>query len=349
MSSEDRTRRRGLAGPLTKSLVFVVVTGLATGALALSIADTGVGRTVGYTARFTDVTGLAPGDSIRIAGVRVGQVDSVSVVDHRIAQVHFSVDRDKPLPESVTASVKYLDLVGRRYVDLERGPGAVDRTLPPGGLIPAERTTPALDLAQLFHGFQPLFQGLAPDQVNQLANEIVQVLQGQGGTVDSLLRTVGSLTSTLAGKDQVIGQVIDNLNTVLATVNSREAGFADLVGTLQQLVSGFAADREPIGQSLDAIAGLTTSTAGLLDQGRAPLKDSVAQLGRLSTNLADNSGQVESFLRTTPEKMRTIGRLTSYGSWLNLYLCEAKVTGVTTYDGSAPPTGLPVTESRCRG
>ncbi|WP_441248888.1 MCE family protein [Kitasatospora sp. McL0602] len=342
-------RRQSLAGPIAKSAVFVLVTSLATGALALSIADTGVGPTVGYQARFTDVTGLAAGDSIRIAGVRVGQVDSVEVVDHRIAQVHFSVDRGRQLPESVTASVKYLNLVGQRYVELQRGPGAVDRTLPPGGTIPLDRTTPALDLTQLFNGFQPLFQGLSPSDVNQLANEIVQVLQGEGGTVDSLIRTVGSLTSTLAAKDQVIGQVVDNLNSVLGTVNSREAGFNDLVATLQQLVSGFAADREPIGRSITAISQLADSTAGLLADGRAPLKETVAQLGRLSTNLADNTPQLESFLRNTPEKMRTIGRLASYGSWLNLYLCEAKVSGVTTSDGSKPPTGLPVTESRCQG
>ena len=79
------------------------------------------------------------------------------------------------------------------------------------------------------------------------------MLQGEGGTVDSLLAApVGSLTTTLAAKDKVIGQVIDNLNAVLTTVNSREAGFNELITTLQQLVSGFAADREPIGQSISA-------------------------------------------------------------------------------------------------
>ncbi|GAA2132768.1 MlaD family protein [Kitasatospora kazusensis] len=349
MKRTEGVSRRGIAGPLTKSLVFVLVTALATTVLALSIADTGVGSTVGYQARFTDVTGLSAGDSIRIAGVKVGQVDSVGVVDRRIALVHFSVEKDRPLPASVTASVKYLNLVGQRYVDLERGTGAVDRTLAPGAVIPLERTTPALDLTQLFNGFQPLFQGLSPNDVNQLANEIVQVLQGEGGTVDSLLRTVGSLTGTLAGKDQVIGQVIDNLNSVLNTVNTREAGFNDLVTTLQQLVSGFAGDRKPIGDSITAISQLTTSTAGLLADGRAPLKDSIAQLGRLSTNLADSTPELESFLRNTPEKMSTVGRLASYGSWLNLYLCEATVSGVTTSDGSTPPTGLAITEARCKG
>ncbi|BFO21194.1 hypothetical protein SHKM778_75820 [Streptomyces sp. KM77-8] len=47
--------------------------------------------------------------------------------------------------------------------------------------------------------------------------------------------------------------------------------------------------------------------------------------------------------------MTALARLSSYGSWFNLYLCEARVSGVTTSDGSEPPTGIAVTESRCRG
>ncbi|MFC8449197.1 MCE family protein [Kitasatospora sp. NPDC057223] len=340
-------RRRSIAGPLAKSVVFVIVTVLATTALAFSIAGTGVGDTVGYHARFSDTTGLTAGDSVRIAGVKVGRVDSIRVVDRRLAEVRFSVARDRPLPASATAAVKYLNLVGQRYLDLGQGAGPVDRSLTPGDTIPLERTTPALDLTQLFDGFQPLFQGLSPQDVNQLAGEIVQVLQGEGGTVDSLLRTMGSLTGTLAGKDQVIGQVVDNLNSVLATVNDRESGFRDLVATLRQLVTGFAGDREPIGQSVTAIAALTASTTGLLQDGRAPLKDSIGQLGRLSANLADGTPQLENFLRQTPEKMRAIGRAASYGSWFNLYLCQATVSGVAAADGSAPPTGITSTEARC--
>ncbi len=87
----------------------------------------------------------------------------------------------------------------------------------------------------------------------------------------------------------------------------------------------------------------------MLADGRAPLKDSIAQLGRLSTNLADGTPQLESFLRNTPDKLRTVGRLASYGSWLNLYLCEAKVSGVTSSEGGTPLTGIAITEPRCRG
>ncbi len=342
-------KRRSIAGPLVKSIAFIVVTVLATTVLAVSIANTGVGDTAPYKARFSDATGLIPGDSVRIAGVKVGQVESIRVADRRVAEVSFSVQKGRKLPASVTASIKYLNMVGQRYIDLDQGSGPVGRSFSTGDTIPLERTTPALDLTQLFNGFQPLFEGLSPNEINDLAGSIVQVLQGEGSTVDSLIRHVGSLTTTVAAKDKVIGEVIKNLNIVLKTVNDREAGFNDLVTTLQKLVTGFSGDRKPLGEAVVAMGDLTTVTADLLQEGREPLKKDIAELGRLSKNLGDNSPAIENFLTKTPAKMRAITRIASYGSWLNLYLCEAKVTGVATSDGSKPPTGIAITESRCQG
>ncbi|MFC7217708.1 MCE family protein [Streptomyces polyrhachis] len=338
----------GMTGPLVKSAVFVAVTALATTGLAFSIANTDVGDTDTYRARFTDTMGLNAGDSVRVAGVKVGEVESVKVVDRRYAQISFTVREGRRLPASSTAAIKYLNMVGQRFVELEPGDGPLDKQLAPGATIPIERTKPALDLTQLFNGFQPLFAGLSPADTNKLAGEIVQVLQGEGATVESLVRTVGSLTSTLAKKDKVIGEVIDNLTTVVDTVNERQTEFNDLLVTLQELVSGFAGDRKPLGDALQAMGDLTTSTADLVGDGRAPLKEDIRQVGRVSDRLADNAPLLEDFLAKAPVKMRTLGRLASYGSWFNLYLCEARVSGVTsTYADQKSPTGIAITQPRC--
>jgi phospholipid/cholesterol/gamma-HCH transport system substrate-binding protein len=213
---------RNLTGPLIKAAIFVLVTGLATAVLAVSISNTGVGDTATYYAKFTDATSLNPGDDVRINGVRVGQVDGLSIVDQKVARVEFSVDRNRRLPAGVAAVIKYRNMVGQRYIALQRG--SQSGNLPQGAEIPLERTTPALDLTDLFNGFKPLFQALSPKDVNQLSGEIVQVLQGEGGTVESLLAHTGSLTTTLAGRDKVIGEVITNLNSVLKTINVAAAG-----------------------------------------------------------------------------------------------------------------------------
>lgn len=327
---------RNLAGPLIKGLIFVLVTGLATAVLAVSISNTSVGDTIHYAARFTDVTSLNPGDDVRIRGVRVGQVDDMSVVDGHLALVRFSVDRTKPLPGDVTATIKYRNMVGQRYIALDRGEKLSADLLTENAEIPIDRTNPALDLTDLFNGFKPLFQALSPSDVNQLSGEIVQVLQGEGGTVDSLLAHTGSLTTTLAGRDQVIGSVITNLNSVLANINGQGDALSTLVATLQRLVSGLAGDRAAIGDAIEGVADLTTATAGLLDVARAPLKDSIAGLGAVSTNLVTGQEDLEQFLTVTPTKFQQVGRVASYGSWVNFYLCESIVVADPTRNYDSP-------------
>ena len=339
--------KRSLAGPVIKSAIFIVITVTLTAILGISIAHSGVSATVGYQAVFRDVTGLSVGDDVDIAGVRVGDVTSISVYGRDEAAVGFAVQAGRTLPASATATIKYLNLVGQRYMELGQGTGPVGRSLPPGGTIPVARTTPALNLTVLFNGFQPLFQALSPGDVNQLSSEIIQIFQGQSPNITQLVASVGSLTTTLATRDQVIGELITNLDTVLHTVSKRSGELAGLVNTLQELVSGLAADRQPIGNAISGIASLTNATAGLLQVARAPLHADVVQLGRLATNLNNNSGTVNSFLHTLPVKMEEIGKLASYGGWLNFFLCDATVTGVKEQFGPNP-TGVHVTAARCR-
>jgi len=340
-------KRASIAGPLIKSVIFIAVTTTLTTVLGISIAQTGVSGTTGYQAVFSDVTGLTVGGDVDIAGVRVGDVTSISVYHRDLALVGFAVQSGRQLPASVTASIRYLNLVGQRYIELGQGAGPAGAVLPPGGTIPLVQTTPALDLTALFNGFQPLFQALSPGDVNELASEIIQAFQGESPNIDALVLTIGSLTTALATKDQVIDDVIGNLNSVLSTITSRGNALAGLVTTLQQLVSGLAADRQSIGSAIGAISSLDSATAGLLQVGRAPLSQDITQLGRLAANLAANSGPVNTFLENLPLKMADITRLASYGSWLNFYLCAATVTGVRSASGGPGPSGVPVTAERC--
>jgi phospholipid/cholesterol/gamma-HCH transport system substrate-binding protein len=341
-------KRKSLAGPIIKSAIFIVITAIVTAILGISIAHSGVSATVGYQAVFTDVTGLTVGDDVDIAGVRVGDVTSISVFERNKALVGFAVQSGRTLPVSVTATIKYLNLVGQRYIELGQGTGPVGQTLRPGSTIPEKRTTPALDLTVLFNGFQPLFQALSPGDVNQLSAEIIQVFQGESPNITALVASVGSLTTALATRDQVIGTVIDNLNSVLHTIGVRSGELSNLVTTLQQLVSGLAADRQPIGSAISAIASLSSATAGLLQVARPPLRTDIAQLGRVAGTLADNTPTVNTFLKNLPVKMSQIARLASYGSWLNFFMCDALVSGVKEKFGPTP-TGVPVTAARCEG
>jgi phospholipid/cholesterol/gamma-HCH transport system substrate-binding protein len=313
---------RNFVAPLIKMTIFAVITVTLTALLGLTIANSTVGPTTGYTARFTDATGLNVGDDIRMSGVRIGQVTDISVAENKYADVRFDIEASRQLPRTVTATIKYRNLIGQRYVSLAIGSGDTNAVLRPSDTIPIDRTQPALNLTQLFNGFQPLFQALQPEEVNKLASELIQVLQGEGGTIDSVLAHTASLASTVASKDKVIGQVIDNLNTVLDTVNDRTNEVSGLIDQLQQLATGLAQQRGTIGDAISALGDLTNSTAGLLANVRPPLKDDIAALGVLANTLADHGDTVDKFLAGLPHKVQTISRVSSYGGWYNYYLCS---------------------------
>jgi phospholipid/cholesterol/gamma-HCH transport system substrate-binding protein len=335
---------------LAKVAVFMVFTISATVLLGLTITNSSLQSSADYQARFTDVTSLNEGDDVRIGGVRVGQVETISLLGNGQAEVEFSLDAARRVPIDTRATLKYRNLVGQRYIALSPGRNGTTRVLPPGGTIPVERTAPAINLTELFNGFKPLFRALSPKDVNQLSYEIIQVLQGEGGTVRSLLTHTASLTATLAEKDRVIGELIENLNAVLGRVSARNSELSSLLVTLQEFVSGLAEDRRPIGDALDSVAGLTETTAGFLDDARVPLRKDIAGLESVAGLLADNDELVERFLTRLPGKVATINPTGSYGSWFNFYLCRASgQVGVSSLNIEQPLLPVPTTEQpqRC--
>ncbi len=317
---------RGLTGPLVKLVVFAVVTTMAAYVLVSTITNAGYGEQITYRAQFTDVAGLVEGDEVRIAGVRVGQVAGIGLADQTdrpVAEVELEVSATVPLPEAVEATIRYRNLVGQRYIALTEGEGSRGETLEEGDVIPLAQTTNALDLTVLFGGFQPLLQALSPADVNRVSFEIIQVFQGEGGTVESLLAHVGSLTNSLADRDQVIGSVIDNLTTVMGTLAARDQQLSGLVVSLQQFVTGLAGDREVIFDSLATIDELAVATSGFLEDARAPLTADIAALEDLSRNLGDSGEVVERFLQTVPAKLDLTTRTAINGSWFNFFMCRA--------------------------
>lgn len=306
---------------LTKAVAFTVATVLATIVLA-SVIDNGTsGAQREYTAVFTDATSLNEGDDVRMAGVKVGTVSEIDVTDGDLAQVRFSVAKTAPMTEGTRLELRFRNLIGQRYINVDASE-AQGPHLAPGHTFDLDATKPALDLTLLFNGFQPLFKLLDPEDVNTLSSQIIQVFQGEGPTVEDLISSTGELATTLADRDQVIGELIDNLSVVMSTIRDRTDQLDTTIVTMRQLVEGLNQDRETIGSTIEGLGALTTSVSGLLEEGREPLRQSIHELGELSQNLSDAEPQLESFLKTAPTKFDRIGRIASYGSWLNTYVCS---------------------------
>ncbi|HZC70520.1 MAG TPA: MlaD family protein [Jatrophihabitans sp.] len=336
---------RNWVGPLIKLVIFLVVTAVLTYVLGATIANSSFGSTNTYSAEFSDVTGLQIGDDVRIAGVRVGTVKNIKLDTYEIADkltgkkkqfgyadVEFSVEKSHLLPQSSEVHLRYRNLVGQRYLDIEQGPGDPNKTLKPDSTIACahtphgpvcDRTFPAVDLTVLFNGFAPLTKGLSAPEINQLSFNLIRTLQGEGGAIQALLSTVADLTNSLADKDQLIGDVIDNLTSALQVVAKHDRELSDLIIQLRNFIGGLADDRNTIGKAIVGVNRLAQSTTGLLKHVRGPFAEDVKSITGLVNTLNANSGTLTYVIRQLPPTVGALIRTASYGSWFNFYLCSS--------------------------
>lgn len=275
-----------------------------------------------YRAVFTDATGLEEGNFVRIAGVEVGKVKAISIQPDSTITVDFSADKSVHLTDSTRAAIRWADLYGHRYLALEDGAGAGD-PLAPNQTIPLERTQPALDLDDLIGGFRPLFRALDPDQVNALTGQLIAAFQGQGTTISSFLAQTATLTSTLADRDELIGQVITNLQTVLRSLGEQHQQVDKAVSSLAELVNGLSERRADITTAVAATSNSSQTLANLLQTARPPLQQVVHETDRTAGIVVADHDYFDNLLATLPDAYQALSRQAIYGDFFSFYLCDA--------------------------
>ncbi|MGV0714418.1 MlaD family protein [Mycolicibacterium sp. XJ662] len=314
-----------ITGTAVKLGIFSLVLLLFTAMIIVVFGQMRFDRTTGYTAIFSNASGLREGQFVRASGVEVGKVESVKLINGGSqVEIGFNVDRSLPLFEGTTASIRYLNLIGDRFMELKRGDS--DQRLPGGGTIPLERTEPALDLDALIGGFRPVFRALDPDKVNNIAQSIITVFQGQGGTINDILDQTASLTSALADRDQAIGEVIRNLNTVLDTTVRHQQQFDETVQDFEKLITGLKNRADPIATSVAGISDAAGTVADLLADNRPLLQGTIGHLEGVQQPLVDQRDELNDLLVRLPTAFKIIGRAGGiYGDFFNFYACDISI------------------------
>ena len=310
-----------LRGAAWRLGVFLAVCLLGAFALLTVFADFRFARGKTYVAEFANVSGLKNGDIVRIAGVEVGKVEKISVNRDATVRVEFSADDSVILTEGSRAAIRYDDLIGNRFLALLEGAGGTN-TLKPGDIIPIDRTEPALDLDALIGGFRPLFRALDPNQVNELTGQLIDAFQGQGPTIGSFLNQAAAVTNTLADRDLLIGQVIDNLNVVLGSLGGQSEKFDTAVTSLSQLIHGLAQRRTDISNAVAYSNAGAASFADLLSQVREPFQKVVDELDRAAGIAVADHEYLDNLINTLPDKYQALSRQGIYGDFFSFYLCE---------------------------
>ncbi|WP_322857579.1 MCE family protein [Mycobacterium shigaense] len=332
-----------------KVSVFTVVMLLVAAGLVVVFGDFRFGDDNTYHATFIDSSRLKAGQKVRISGVPVGSVNGIKLNPDNTVDVEFGIDSRYTLYSSTRAVIRYENLVGDRFLEITSGPGEL-RKLAPGGTINSQHTQPALDLDALLGGLRPVLKGLDADKVNTISSAVIELLQGQSGALSNVLSDTSAFSTALGQRDQLIGDVITNLNTVLGTIDQKSAQFSTSVDQLQQLISGLAKNKDSIAGAIPPLASTTTDLTELLKKSRRPLQGILQNTRPLATEIDDRKAEVDNDVEQLGEDYLRLAALGSYGSFFNIYFCSVsiKINGPAGSDILLPLGGqVDPSQGRC--
>jgi phospholipid/cholesterol/gamma-HCH transport system substrate-binding protein len=322
-----------------KVIAFFVFSAVLLLLLANTMIDDVGGDTIAYQARFNQVSGLRPGDDVRVAGVQVGKVTSVEVdpAGYNTALVGFTLRNDQPLRSNASLVMRYQNLLGQRYLSLMQ-PKQLGAVLPEDATVPIDRTSDGFDLTELLNGFRPLFDVLKPADVNKLTESVIKVLQGEGATVADLLDQTAQLTTFLANRDQLFGAVFNNLTPVLEDLAGQGDELRDTVQSLSEFMEGLAEERKTFGRTIDDMSEVIDTTEEFLGDVREPLAVDVDKTKALLRMYAAEAPRFGQAIDDTGTLMETLARIVSYRNGLTNYFCALDLDlGPVTIETSTLP------------
>lgn len=257
------------------------------------------GKTETHDAIFTDANGLKVGDDVRMYGVQVGKVKGIGLEGAK-ARVSLSVKTDAPVYDNSKLAIRYQNLTGQRYIDLQQQPVPGNR-IAADARIGEDHTVPSFDVTQLFNGLKPVLQTISPEAINQFSTSMVALIEGDGSGVGPAMDAIGKLASYVDNRQQVIGTLIHNMSDLSDRLGGRVhylvpllAQLSNVFESLQQNIGGlaqFAVTAPSVLRPINNLLNMLGITSGsdvdaLIRQIFPDAKEAVDVLGRLPGVLA---------------------------------------------------------------
>jgi phospholipid/cholesterol/gamma-HCH transport system substrate-binding protein len=292
----------GLDRRRTVALVVALAL-LAAAAVVAGRALTG-GDSTRLTVYFDRAVNVHEGSDVRVLGVTVGTVRSVTPEPTRV-KITLTVDSGVTLPADAHAVSIAPSLVSGRYVQLTpaytSGPQLRD-----GDVIPVDRTAAPLEVDQLYASITELSETLGPDGVNRngALSELLDVgaenLRGNGQALSHTLENFGSAAGTLAASREDFFGTIENLQAFTTMLKENDTGIREAQEQLAD-VSGFlAADRRELAAALTELGAALGEVDRFISDNRGRIKSNVDKLSSITGTLVRQRASLAEALDTAP-------------------------------------------------
>ncbi|MCD2145463.1 MCE family protein [Gordonia paraffinivorans] len=312
MTAPDLTQTAGPGRWFTPRHIVLTILGLI---IALVVAGalwwvfSGIGTTK-ITATFKRSVGIYEGSDVRILGVNVGKVDSVTPQGETV-KVIMTVDRGITLPEDVRAVQVIPSVVADRYVQLTPaytgGPKAGrDITLS------EDRTMVPVEVDELYRSVQELSDALGPDGANktdgtgrqgavsELITTSAENLNGNGEKLGAAIENLSKATTTLSDSRGNLFDTVKNLNTFVAALRENDAQVRQFNSQMASFNKFLAGEREQLASSLNKLSIALGDVAEFIADNREQIGETVKDLQPTTQALLDNKNNLKEILTVLP-------------------------------------------------
>jgi phospholipid/cholesterol/gamma-HCH transport system substrate-binding protein len=273
-----------------------------------------------YQAAFRDASGLAVGNEVRVAGVRVGEVTAVELAGggEPSVRVRFRVDDDSVhLGSQTGATIRIKTVLGQKYLALSP---AGSGELPEGGQIPLARTAAPFDVVQAVSGLADTLDRIDTDQLAAAFATLSETFADTPDSVDTSLVGLSRLSRTVASRDAELRSLLARSRQVTAVLASRDEEFRKLVTDGKALLAEVSRRRDAIHKLLVGTDALATQLSGLVRDNRTQLEPALRKLRAVVAVLERNRTDLEQTIRKMAPFVSAFANVVGNGRWFDNYV-----------------------------
>jgi phospholipid/cholesterol/gamma-HCH transport system substrate-binding protein len=290
-------------------------------------------------AELTDVTGLAGGDTVNIAGVSVGQVSSIGV-QHGHATISMSINNTVTLRRSTDVGMRWHNVIGQKEIELY--PGKNGAVLADGATIPLNHDVTDASINSFLNSLGPVLSSINPSEANAFVENVSGALEGDTAQINQLINSGAAVSTTVQALDSQVGSIIGNLDQVLTALASRSGDIDSLVSNLQTVSSALASKNTLLDQVVGNLSSVATDLAGLIGNNHNTITSTIDNLQAVAADIQNNQTNLSNSLSTLGTGLAPYIQISQWGQWFaveTIYTCLAGQTVCPYYQPSNPPAG----------
>jgi phospholipid/cholesterol/gamma-HCH transport system substrate-binding protein len=269
-----------------------------------------------YYANFAEAGGIKVGDEVRIAGVRVGAVESIELDGDQV-RVGFRIKTESQFGPTSRADLKVKTLLGDMFLAVEpAGSGQMEE----GATIPVERTSSPYDVVEAFEGLAETAGDIDTDQLAQSLTVLADLTRNTPEEFQGALQGVSALSANVAAKNDQINSLLQNLERVSTVLDDRDEDIIELMRDADVLFQALVARRDAVNRLLVSTSQLSRELTALVQDTKADLRPALESLEETLDVLNKNEDNLDDTLRLMAPFYRVFANTLGTGPWFDTYI-----------------------------